>query len=147
MNTKLTSWTFRLFAASLLAAFPASPAGAVTLLEWDASDWNGSGAWTDTANSEPLTVSAGAVTKAIDSTTFAGSGQQISSTVYDGSSGFNSDGVTPIEGLGEFTISAVIRVGATPGAGATGDGDSWRYAMITGLEIGGAGQGEFQFGF
>jgi hypothetical protein len=65
--------------------------------------------------------------------------------VFDGSSGFVSDGSTAMDGRKEFTISAVIRVGGSPGAGA--NSNPWNYNMITGLEIGGGGQGEFQFGF
>lgn len=114
-------------------------------MEWNASNWSGTGVWTDSVAGEELTLGAGAVTKAVDNASFPG--QTITSTVYNGASGFVSDASSLMGGLKELTISAVIRVNATPGAGAGPIGSGWQYNVITGFELGGGNQGEFQFGF
>lgn len=142
MKTILTN-RFGLTAA--VALFAIQHATGAIIMEWDASNWSGSGGWTDSASGELLSIGAGAPTRAVDLTTFAGSNQAVTAAVFDGTSGFVSDGSTPMDGLKEFTISAVIRVGATPGAGA--NANPWNYNMIVGLELPSGGQGEFQFGF
>lgn len=131
----------------LVLALGLPAAQAAVIMEWNASDWSGSGAWTDTVAGEQLTTGAGTITQAVDNTSFSGSNQAITSTVYDGSSGFVSDATSLMGGLQEFTISAVIRVGATPGANAGPLGSGWQYNVISGFELGGGNQGEFQFGF
>lgn len=136
----LASAAALLFALSVPQAAPAA-----VIMEWDASSWSGTGAWTDSVAGEQLTVGVGSVTKAVDTTSYPG--QTITSTVYNGASGFVSDATSLMGGLKEFTISAVIRVGATPGAGAGPIGSGWQYNVITGFELGGGNQGEFQFGF
>lgn len=139
--------SFVLTSAAAACVLFAQTSHAATVMEWDASSWSGTGAWTDSTAGEQLTNTVGTVTKAVDSTTFAGSGKQITTTVYNGSSGFESDASSLLGGLKEFTISAVIRVGATPGAGAGPAGNGWTYNAVTAFEIGNNNQGEFQFGF
>lgn len=139
----------RNFGASfvVIALVATSTANAGVLMNFNAANRSGAGAWSSSVGSEALTIGAGAVAVSTTDTDFAGTGKTASYVTFNGSSGFVSD-VTPITaGLTQFTITAVVRVGANPGNGAGPDNQGFYYNMITGMEIGGAGQGEFQFGF
>ena len=118
---------------------------AAIIMDWDATGWSGSGPWTSSVGGEQLTVGIGAPTKGADTTSFPG--QSLDFTSYNGGSGFVSDSSSLVAGLKEFTISAVIRVSATPGAGAGVPGNGWTYNAITAFELPGGNQGEYQFGF
>lgn len=115
------------------------------VMDFDATNWSGSGAWNSSVGGEQLTIGVGAPTRATDTTSFPG--QSLHYTSYAGNSGFVSDASSLMAGLKEFTISAVIRVGSTPGLGGGAVGSGWNYNPITAFEIGGGNQGEFQFGF
>ncbi|MFD0894299.1 autotransporter-associated beta strand repeat-containing protein [Luteolibacter ambystomatis] len=113
------------------------------IMEWRAEDWAGTGVWTDAISSEPATIGAG--TPTVGSGTIQS--KPVSTVQFNGSSGFASDSSSLLGNLKEFTVTAVIKVGATPGTGAGPDANAYQYNMITGFELGGANQGEFQFGF
>ena len=118
------------------------------IMDWDASTWAGGAAtWKDTAGGVVAVRGAGQPTKAtamigmstVDIIQFGGSSFDINTPPNP------ANPIHKLVGLQQFTISAVFRVtvGAT---GAGGENDFYNNNGITGVEIGGAGVGDWALG-